>query len=271
MPSRRRDLTRGTRSHSTDFLLRLHAGEACLGGERGALLAGAALLAALRDADSRAKLTATPGFDAAIAGAGGGERDRERAMAPLRVLLARAVRAAAGTDTALSGADAAALDAALAQLVPRDVAKREQRDELLGKGLEALGVGLFGFVYGRARWFLRLATAGTGVPVKRLALEAGKRSRVGVWLMGVLTVDALLNSVLLRHWTELRDDIQVVRDDAEALSRLQPVANAPARLTVPSVAAVAAAVGTTAALSRHRFVVLPLALALGQAHWDILG
>ena len=226
------------------------------------MLAGVSLLAALDDMDARQALLRDDECAAALARVPTGH------SGPLQELLSRAVLAACGKSAPLSGVDGAAMDAALNELVPTNQAELHQRDELLGKLLNAGAVGLFGAVYGRLRWFARIAMARTGLPLRSIALHAAKRSRVGVWVGGIMALDAALNSWLLPNWSKVRNDLSAVAEDVAVLEQYQPVVDAPARLTIPSVSAVLSASLCTVAISRQRFAVLPITMALGLAHSD---
>jgi hypothetical protein len=136
--------------------------------------------------------------------------------------------------------------------------------------VDAVSVGVLGFVYGRARWFVHVLAARTGVPVRRVALEVAKRTRVGIWLGAIMLLDTGFTAVL-RNWTTLRDEVShTVRDDAAKLARWQPIAGAPARLVVPSVGAVVVSTLLVAAIRRQRFMIAPLAVALTLAHADAI-
>ena len=81
--------------------------------------------------------------------------------------------------------------------MPSHLSGAAQRDERVGKLLNIAGIGLFGAVYGRVRWFVRLATAGTGLSVRQIGVHAAKRSRVGVWLAAIFALDAGLSTNFL--------------------------------------------------------------------------
>jgi hypothetical protein len=237
-------------------------------GGRAELLAGATLLATLRDVDARDALLAQDGVGRAIEAAA----TQAANVGPVRLLLGtellqeyakhRAVSAGVVVPRFLAE-ERIALDASLKRLITQPPSPRTEQMQKLA---QALGVGAFGFVYGRARWFAHAAAAGTGVPLRRVAFEVAKRTRVGIWLGAIMLVDNAFTA-LLRNSTAVRDEFA---SDLDRVLSYQPVANAPARLVVPSLAAVTVSTLLVAAIRRQRFMILPLAVALGVSHFDLI-
>lgn len=241
-------------------------------GGRAELLAGATLLATLRDVDARGTLLKQPCVGRSIESAS----TLAAKIGPVRLLLATELLHEYAKHAAVSNGvivapfldeERTALDASLQKLITQPP---QHDEEQLGKVVDALSVGVLGFVYGRVRWFVHVLFAGTGIPVRRVALEVAKRTRVGIWLGAIMLIDTGFTWVL-RNWTTLRDEVSdSVRDDAAKLARWQPIANAPARLVVPSVGAVVVSTLLVSAIRQQRFMIVPLAVAVSLAHADII-
>lgn len=237
-------------------------------GGRAELLAGATLLATLRDVDAREALLEQAGVGRAIEQAS----TQAANVGPVRLLLGtELLQEYAKLRTPSSGVvvprfldeERIALNASLKRLI---TPPPSHADEQFQKVLQALGVGAFGFVYGRARWFVHAAAAGTGVPLRRVAIEVAKRTRVGIWLGAIMLIDNGF-TLLLRNSAAVRDEFS---GDLDAVLSYQPVANAPARLVVPSLSAVVVSTLLVAAVRRQRFMIVPLAVALAVSHADLL-